>query len=105
MFLKIHCKDRLSVIIKAKTQLNRIHIPMVQKLIVFPCCYSGHRFEDPQGMRRHKIERKKHKTVSSVVHIGKAKKYFKPSKKFDHSPHEVSLHCSKNYMVGFNIGI
>ena len=56
--------------------------------------FQGHRFEDPQGMRRHKIERKKHKTVSSVVHIGKAnkikKKYFKPTKKtFDHSPHEV----------------
>ena len=57
----------------------------------------GHRMENLHGMRKHKIGRKKHKTVSSVVYIGKSdkakRKYFnKPSKKvYDHSPHEVGI--------------
>ena len=58
-------------------------------------------------MRRHKIERKKHKTISSVVHIGKAhkikRKYLKPSKKsFDHSPHEVGNFDSHLWYIQYS---
>lgn len=55
---------------------------------------SGHRMDNLEGFHKHKIGRKKHKTGSSVVYMGKAekikRKYFKPEvKKYDHTPHEV----------------
>ena len=49
-----------------------------------------------QGMRKHKIGRKKHKLVTSVVYAGRSakprRKYFQQKKKtYDHSPHEVNI--------------
>ncbi|KAK3587039.1 hypothetical protein CHS0354_008062 [Potamilus streckersoni] len=66
---------------------------------------ASHRREDMSGLRRHMIERKKHRTVSSFVSIGKSeKKKWKElllRKKYDHSPHEMFVELDELY-VGEN---
>jgi hypothetical protein len=64
--------------------------------------------ENLQGYHKHKIGRKKkHKTLSSVIYVGKSdkskRKYFKPEvKKYDHTPHEVgSTSCLDIYWIYF----
>ena len=64
--------------------------------------FLGHRLENLQGIRRHKINRKKRNAMASIVHIGKTdkakKKFYKERKKYDHSPHEVNI-CSVMKML------
>ncbi|XP_076088046.1 band 3 anion transport protein-like isoform X4 [Mytilus galloprovincialis] len=64
---------------------------------------ASHRLENLQGIRRHKINRKKRNAMASIVHIGKTdkgkKKFYKePKKKFDHSPHEVFVELDELYV-------
>ncbi|XP_060562813.1 anion exchange protein 2-like isoform X2 [Ruditapes philippinarum] len=66
---------------------------------------ASHRMENLQGYHKHKIGRKKkHKTLSSVIYVGKSdkskRKYFKPEvKKYDHTPHEVFVELDELNVV------
>ncbi|XP_063411589.1 band 3 anion transport protein-like [Mytilus trossulus] len=64
---------------------------------------ASHRLENLQGIRRHKINRKKRNAMASIVFIGQAdkgkKKFYKePRKKIDHSPHEVFVELYELYV-------
>lgn len=65
---------------------------------------ASHRLENLQGIRRHKINRKKRNAMASIVHIGKTDKdkkrkiYKEPRKKYDHSPHEVFVELDELYV-------
>ncbi|XP_052235491.1 anion exchange protein 2-like isoform X2 [Dreissena polymorpha] len=64
---------------------------------------ASHRMDDLQGIRKHKIGRKKHKTSGSIkVYGGKSdkprRKYHQPKKKFDHTPHEVFVELDELFV-------
>ncbi|ESP03217.1 hypothetical protein LOTGIDRAFT_137764, partial [Lottia gigantea] len=61
--------------------------------------FTGHRWEDVRGIRRHKIARRNKSQLHSIVHIGKAhKEKKKPKQKFDHSPHDVFVELDELFV-------
>ncbi|XP_052080368.1 anion exchange protein 2-like isoform X2 [Mytilus californianus] len=93
---EVHLDKKLQRVPTEADEANLLHTADLDEM-------ASHRLENLQGIRRHKINRKKRNAMASIVHIGKAdkakKKFYKePRKKFDHSPHEVFVELDELYV-------
>ncbi|XP_045178660.2 anion exchange protein 2-like isoform X2 [Mercenaria mercenaria] len=94
---EVHIQDALKRVPTETEEAIMLHSADLDEM-------ASHRMDNLQGFHKHKIGRKKHKTLTSVIYAGKSdkskRKYFKPEvKKYDHTPHEVFVELDELNVV------